>query len=220
MGKAFELKATSKCGTCKNLIKEGDIFDIIYKDDDSGKIKQLICDNCDVDDRIQAYRDTKVVNSKLSLEAHMAQYYFEQDGDLKQIRAEARRFYMKYKKDLLEIAEGTDKIKGVIREFETNHWIPYLKKYWNDSKERGHEAMVGKIKVLMWGCAGRVLVTVSFDDQSVTMIFTDEKSQLTPNGGQQGIDATVVVATKMLETVTSEKKLEFHPEEAVKLAGL
>jgi hypothetical protein len=150
----------------------------------------------------------------------MAQYYFEQDGDLKQIRAEARRFYMKYKKDLLEIAQGTDKIKSIIREFETNHWLPYLKKYWNDTNERGHEANVGKIKVLMWGCAGRVLVTASLDDQSITMIFTDEKSQLTPNGGQQGIDATVDAAINILQTVTNEKKLEFHPEGAVKLAGL
>lgn len=220
MGKAFELTKKSKCGTCKTAIKDGDIFEIIYADDNSGKIKQLICDNCEVDDRIQAYRDTKIVDTKLSSEAWMAQYYLEKDGTLSQIREDSRRFFLKYKKDLLEIAEGTDKIKTLINEFEAKHWLPYLKKYWNDTNERGHEAKVGKIKVLMWGCAGRVLITAERNKQSITMIFTDEKSQITPNGGQQGIEATVENATSMLEELRDAEKIEFHPEGAVKLAGL
>lgn len=220
MGKAFELNETSKCGTCNKSIKDGDIFQIIYNDDNSGKIKQLICDNCEVDDRIQAYRDTKLVGTSLSSEAHMAQYYFEQDGDLTRLREEVRRFYKKYKKDLLEIAEGTDKIKTLINEFEAKHWLPYLKKYWNDTNERGHETKVGDIKVMMWGCAGRVLITAERNDQSITMIFTDEKSQITPNGGQQGIDATTANAALIVEALRDAEKIEFHPEGAVTLAGI
>lgn len=229
MSKAFELKPTSKCGICKNLIKEGDIFRIIYKDDDSGKIKHLICDNCEVDDCIQAYRDTKHVDSHLSLQACMAQYYFEQDAKLSGLRADARHFFLKYKKDLLEIADGTDKIKKLIQEFEEKHWLPYLKKYWNDTDLRGHEAKVkttkltrgiNTIDLLMWGCAGRVLITIKCNDQSLTMIFTDGKSQITPNGGQQGIEGKVNFIINMMEVLVEVKEIKFQPESSVKLAGL
>lgn len=69
MGKAYTLEKNSKCGQCKSKISEGDLFTIIYEDDDSGKIKHLLCDNCDVDDNIQIYRDSGDISSHLSLEA-------------------------------------------------------------------------------------------------------------------------------------------------------
>lgn len=159
MGKAYTLVKNSKCGQCKKKIAEGDIFTIIYEDDNSGNIKHLLCDGCEVDDRIQGYRDTGEVTSHLSLEAAMASYHYTEGHDMSCIREDVQHFYKKYKKDLLEIAAGTDRIHDVIRAFEEKHWLPYLKKYWNDTDQRGHEAKVGDIKLMLWGCAGRVLIT-------------------------------------------------------------
>lgn len=224
MGKAYTLDKKAKCGQCKNPIKEGDIFTIIYADDGSGKIEQLLCDNCEVDDEIQEYRNTGIVTSKLSMEAALADCRFNdpysRDPDLSTLRDDARRYYLKYKKDLLEIAEGSKKIGDAIQKFEVKHWLPYIKKYWNDASMRGHEAKIGDMKVMMWGSAGRVLITLQKGKHDVTMIFSDYEKQTTPNGGQQGIDAPVSVALDMIETATNETKIKFEVEEKVKLAGL
>jgi len=221
MGKAYTLDKKAKCGGCKNPIREGDLFTIIYADDGSGKIEHLLCDNCEVDDMIQEYRDTGIVSSKLSTEAAMANYHFtEGDPTMAHLREEARHFFLKYKKDLLEVATGSKKIEKAIHDFEVKHWLPYVKKYWNDATMRGHEAKIGNMKVMMWGSAGRVLITLDNGKHDVTMIFTDYEKQITPNGGQQGIHAPVGVAVEMIETATKVDKIKFKVEQKVKLAGL
>lgn len=221
MGKAFNLDKNSKCGQCKNPIKEGDIFTIIYADDGSGKIEHLLCDNCEVDDMIQEYRDTGIVSSKLSMEAALAHYHLTESSDpsMSRIREDCRHFFLKYKKDLLEVAEGSKKIGDAIKRFEEKHWLPYIKKYWNDATMRGHEAKIGDMKVMMWGSAGRVLITLEKGNHDLTMIFLDEESQTTPNGGQQGIHAPVSVALDMIEAATNATKIKFKVEKKVKLAG-
>ncbi len=222
MGKAYTLDKKAKCGQCKNPIKEGDIFTIIYADDGSGKIEHLLCDNCEVDDMIQEYRNTGIVSSKLSMEAAMAEVHLvEFKGDsLHRLRADARHFLLKYKKDLLELVEGNKKIGDAIQKFEEKHWLPYIKKYWNDATMRGHEAKIGDMKAMMWGSAGRVLITLEKGKYDLTMIFSDYEGQTTPNGGQQGIHAPVSIALDMIETATKAEKIKFEVEEKVKLAGL
>lgn len=222
MGKAFELPKNAKCGDCKDKIKEGDIYTIIYEDNDSGKIKYLQCDKCEVDDSIQHYRKTGEISSHLSLEAAMADYHYTEGGSnsMDRLRDDCRRFFIKYKKDLMEIAAGSNKIQGVIRAFENKHWLPYLKKYYNDTNQRGHEAKIGDIKVMLWGCAGRVLVTAERGDNDITMIFTDEKSQTTANGGQQGIHGSQEAAQEILQALVDTDKIKFKAKKSVIMAGL
>lgn len=221
MGRAFELPKNAKCGECKSKINEGDLYTIIYEDDGSGTIKYLQCDNCEVDDRIQAYRTTGLVSTSLSTEAAMAKYHLtEGDSKMAHLREEARHFFLKYKKDLLEIAQGSDQIHEMIRAFEAKHWLGYIKEYWNNTDQRGHEAKVDGIKVMMWGCAGRVLITVQEGEESITMIFTDEESQKKPNGGQQGIDCSQQKAKELLTAVTHVEKINFKSDKNVRMAGL
>jgi hypothetical protein len=232
MGKAFELPKNAKCGECRNKIVEGDLYTIIYEDDDSGKIKHLLCDNCEVDDRIQEYRDTGEVSSDLSLKASMANYHYTLATksistappscytDMSNLRKDLQHFYEKYKKDLLEIAAGNDKIQNLINQFENKHWLPYLKKYWNDTDQRGHGAKVGKTNVMMWGSAGRVLITVECDKTDITMIFSDEKSQVKANGGQQGIHGSQKTVQEILQELVNADKINFKANKAVTIAGL
>lgn len=221
MGRAFELPKDAKCGECKYKIKEDDLYTIIYEDDGSGTIKHLQCDNCEVDDRIKAYRETGEICTSLSTEAAMAKYHLtEGDPKMAHLREEARHFFLKYKKDLLEIAQGSDQIHEMIHAFEAKHWLGYVKEYWNTTDLRGHEAKVGKIKLMMWGCAGRVLMTVQEGDDNFTMIFTDEKSQVKPNGGQQGIYCTQKKAKELLTQITNVEKINFKPDKNVRMAGL
>jgi len=222
MGRAFSLKADSKCGECNQPIHEGDIYTIIYEDDNSGKIKCLQCDKCEVDDEIAYYRKTGEISSHLSLEAAMANYHYTEGGpnSMDSLRADVRRFFIKYKKELVEIAAGTDRIHDVIRAFEEKHWLPYLKKYWNDTDQRGHETKVGDIKLMLWGCAGRVLITAERGNSDITMIFSDYESQVTANGGQQGIHGSQKAAQEILQELVDAKKIKFKHNKSVTMAGL
>lgn len=217
MGKAYTLPKNIKCGECKSPINEGDIFTIIYEDDDSENIKHLLCDNCEVDDEIQHYRETGDVSSYLSLKASMAKCH--EGHDVSRLRADCRHFFIKYKNDLMEIAAGSEKIEEVIHAFENKHWLPYLKKYWNDTDQRGHEAKVGQIKVMMWGSAGRVLITIERDKTDITMIFTDEESQVTANGGQQGIHGPQKVVQEILQELVNVDKIKFKARSSVHWQG-
>lgn len=225
MGRAFELPKDAACGDCKAAIKEGDIYTIIYEDDNSGKIKMLQCDKCEVDDRIAFYRKTGEVGSRLSIDAALAHYHLKEsdlgeEKSLEGLRKDVAHFYKKYKKDLLEIHGAAEKTHELIRQFEAKHWLPYLKKYYIDADMRGHEAKVGKVKVLMWGIAGRVMLTLSRGDDDISLIFTDEESQTTPNGGQQGINCSHKSAQEMIQTLIDAKKIEFKVNKEVKMAGL
>lgn len=224
MGKAFMLPVDAKCGECGSKINEGDLYTIIYEDDNTGKIRHLLCDECEVDDGIQYYRDTGRVSSHLSMEAALANYHYNESDDptasLARLRADVRHFFWKYKKELMEIAAGNIEIQEAIREFELKHWLPHIKEYWNKTSRRGHEAKVDEIKLLMWGCAGRVMLTVGTDDENVTMIFSDEESQQTPNGGQQGIDCSQKKAVEILKNITAADKIRFKSSKSVTMAGL
>lgn len=216
MSKAYTLKPDAVCGKCKKSLKEGMIYTIIYEDDDSGKINHLLCDDCEVDDRIQYYRDTGIISSKLSSEATTADYYFNERDSLDGLIEEAQHFYSKYKKDLLKITEESKEIHSLIREFDVKHWLAYLKKYWNDTNIRGHSAKVGSIKVLMWGSAGRVLITAR-NEQEITMIFSDEKDN-DSRGGQQSIYATAENAIQILQTLVKADKIKFKADKEVSIS--
>jgi len=219
MGKAFTLEKNTKCGLCKAKISPNDLYTIIYEDDNSGKIKHILCDNCDVDDEIAHYRKTGIVHNHLSMSAVMADYHFNEGKSLDRLREDVRHFYTKYKKDLLEIADGNRKIQEAIGAFDVKHWLSYLKNYWNNSKERGHNTKIDGLEVMMWGCAGRVLITITNGKHDITMIFSDEKGNES-KGGQQGINAPLATALEMVQKVTKVNKIEFKPDEKVTLAGL
>lgn len=72
----------------------------------------------------------------------------------------------------------------------------------------------------MWGCAGRVLVTAERGNNDITMIFTDEESQVTANGGQQGIHGSQKTVLEILQELVDADKIKFKYESKVTLAGL
>lgn len=154
------------------------------------------------------------------MEAGSAHFYLTEAKDLSRLREDVRHFFIKYKKDLLEIAAGNKEITNAIHAFENKHWLPYLKKYWNDATKRGHETKIGNIKVMMWGSAGRVLITAERGKEDITMIFSDEQSQTTANGGQQGIHGSQKSALEIIHTLTNTDNIKFEVNTNVRMAGL
>ncbi len=205
-----------KCDRCKADLDGWTVN--VY--DSKGNIKENICYVCDRVDSVNEYKKSGIIATRLMTQAVMARIHFERD-DLNSLRAEVANFERSNRDTLLEIASATDEIEKLVRKFEEDHWLRYIKKYWNKSDDRGHHfTLPSKAVAMMWGSAGRVLITLENKKADISMIFLDEESQLTPNGGIQGINATKDQAIALLTEAINMKKIDFTPKKSVTMAGL
>ena len=192
-----------------------------------GTIIKILCRQCDVFEKMRLYRDTGEIGTLLLTDAVLCAYYVNEGGGFGRLRPENRAYYEKYKDDLLKIFEDETRIKVEVRRFEVKQW-PILRNYYKTSKHRGHSALGDHFKVLLWGCAGRVLVTIQDSDPQnkgrfqgawITLIFAEDDCGLGQTGGIQGICATSAQAIEMLQLATTELP-PFSPDKKVGLAGL
>jgi hypothetical protein len=174
------------------------------------------------------YKKSGIITTKVMMEGSMAKHYFE-ETDLSRLRPESREFYMQNKGPLLKVANDVEEIHKLVAEFENKHWLPYIKKYWNDTDKRGHIADSSNCTIMMWGCAGRVLITAEQPGSSITMIFSDyvaseedvkNYGNLTQRGGIQGINAKKEDAILIMNELIEMKKIKFRPKESITMAGL
>lgn len=210
-----------KCERCLRLIRESDGYLVTRQE---GRPDVVVCQPCGKAERMEEYRDTAVITTGLMTDAVMCQYHIEErNGDLSNVRADVRLYYETYQSDLLAIAHAVEAVEEKGREFENKHWLPRLRTYYRDSSARGHEYAGDGWQMLMWGSAGRVLVTfrvVTNDGgtgESVTLIFDD--SSTTARGGVQGIDAKRDVALWLIQqAIDGSPKMKAC--KSVTLAGL
>jgi hypothetical protein len=90
-----------------------------------------------------------------------------------------------------------------------------LKAYYDASIERGHRSHVDGLVCLLWGCAGRVLITIKDDlipDLDLTLIL-DESSEY-PRGGIQSLNGTKDQCLELLERFRTVKH-QFNPDNEV-----
>jgi len=222
----MELEPGQKCARCTRLLDGG--YTTIYNEK-MDAIKEIICTICNTVEYMDDYKKDGIITTKIMMEASMAKYYFE-ETDLSRLRPECREFFMQNKVPLLQIANDVVEIHKLVDEFEDKHWLPYIKKYWNDTNERGHIADSRNCTIMMWGCAGRVLITAEQPGSSITMIFSDYVAteedikkygdMFKQRGGIQGITAKKEDAIFIMKELNKMKKIKFHPKESVTMAGL
>jgi hypothetical protein len=90
-----------------------------------------------------------------------------------------------------------------------------LKAYYDASDERGHRSIVDGLTCLLWGCAGRVLITIKDElesDVDLTLIL-DESSEY-PRGGIQSLNGTRDHCLELLERFRTVKH-QFKPDSEV-----
>lgn len=219
----LSIKPGQKCAHCSRCLDEMPYI-IIFKDVG----KDVICDICNRCEYMDDYKEDGIINSKLMLDAFMARFYFE-EGDLNRLKVEIREYYMQNKTTLLSIANDVEEIHQLTDRFEHKHWLPYLKKYWNGTDKRGHIAESKNNTIMMWGCAGRVLITAKEKHSDITMIFADceytkEEERFLPGGRQrggiQGINATKKAAVNIMNELINMEEIKFRPDDNVTMAGL
>lgn len=216
-----------ECNRCTRNIDDKP-YCTIFGDDD--KVEEVICDICYRSEPMDEYRKDGIITTKIMMEGSLAKFYLE-EGDLSRLRPETSEYYCQNKAPLLKVANDVEEIMKLVDKFNEKHWIPYLRQYWKDSSARGHICNSKNNTVMMWGCAGRVLITAEQPGASITMIFSDYdpgKADVIvkhycpdqPRGGIQGITATKEKAMAILEELINLDKIEFIPDEKVTMAGL
>lgn len=151
----------------------------------------------------------------------------EGQGGLGRLRPEAVTFYLAHRDVLLEIAAHNDRIVGRARQWEERHWIGEgcLQGYYRRSSSRGHSAETGTLKALLWGSAGRVLLTLKdtlpaghpegkFGGAWITLIFDESADHC--RGGVQGYCATAEEALGLLDA--AEYLPPMRPDKSVTVA--
>jgi hypothetical protein len=201
---------------------------------------ETVCLNCDHDERMAEYRKTGVLSSKILMAAalYMNDLHYQTGGadggwvewmrgaDRAQQRIEiGRRIRDKanFAADYRKIHEASKAVQAAVKMFERAVWFRWLKDYWHATRERGHEAKIPSLTMMLWGCAGRAMATISdpATKASVTVITDDSSSE--PRMGTQSIDATREDALRLLALAyyhTDDLRLAMRPDSAVKLAGL
>lgn len=218
----MDLEPGQTCADCNKVIGE-ESYSIYYNKD--CEVTKIVCTPCVKNEMIDDYNKTKYISTKLMMEASIAKYYIE-EADWTRLREESAVFFIKNKKVLMEVANAVEDAKKLIHEFEDKHWIPYIRKYWKDTTSRGHITEIGDIKVMMWGCAGRVMITAENKEGSVTMIFSDEVQSADSiewgrtRGGIQGFSTTADNALQMLKSLVQSDKIEFRVDDEVTMLGV
>ncbi len=222
----LSVKPGQKCARCTQCL-DNSSYSIIYTKN-CESIKEVICGICNIVEYMDDYKKSGIITTRIMMEASLAKYRFE-EGNFSSLREEYRQFYLQNKVPLLKVANDVEEIKNLVDKFEDKHWLPYLKKYWNETTDRGHIADSQNCTIMMWGSAGRVLITAEEPADNITMIFSDyvtteedikKYGNMTQRGGIQGINATKEKAVDIMSELIKMKKIKFHPKESVKLAGL
>jgi len=191
--------AVTHCTRCKTSLENfrGHRIDCFEKQGEKYVVIEVICPVCRQDEDMQSFIKGGVITTNLMIEASLAKLHLvEFNGDsLNRLVPWVRSSYERYREIWLRISTTTDKVHDKIREFEGQLWLPKLQQYWNKSKSRGHSGDNEFCHAMMWGSAGRVLITIQPPKvkqkkhfETLTAIFGDSADYC--RGGIQGMNGT------------------------------
>lgn len=187
------MSETHVCGRCGWSWDGGSHITVYQTDKKSGKssVEEVICEDCDLEERKLEYRKTRFISSRMATEAELRRYYTLEGTRMGQT--------------MDAIHDDLGEIGKLIVGFDNEVWLPGLRKVYLDDDARGMKAEFGKTKVMLYCMAGRVLVQVEQEDgQFVSMITTDEDKPRPL--GRQGIGCTLTAAVAMFAEVTARYK--------------
>lgn len=180
-----EMDARTNCDICRLSFTQFNGCRIGCFRTENGKavLKECICPACDESMRLSAYHRTKYIDTKLMMAASMASVYLIEGYDMDRLRPDVRASYTINKDAWLEIGAATNEVHDVVRQFEEKHWLDGgVKNWYRGVSGRGWSGWNKHCRVMLWGCAGRVLLTIrpfkkQQDDIELTMIFSDESDE-------------------------------------------
>jgi len=208
-----EANRLKHCDTCRKPTNGMCVqhFRFSKRTQDSHLVK-VECQDCDQQSRMIAYRKTKRLDNMIMLaaaffvndEKSLTEDWMQAEWRTEQ-RADIRRRIAKqaeYAADYREVVAAEEEIRCAIMKMATAVWSGWLQSYYRESNGRGHVAAVNVVEILVWGCAGRVVMTINGKAGEDLSVIFDETSE-EPRAGRQGIHATKDQAIKLLDFVTA-----------------
>lgn len=175
--------------------------------------------------KIAQYETTHELYSDLVLEATFYHIRFvENEGrNLDRIRKEFVDFAIKHKDTLIDIYAQSEEIRKCAKDWEYKIWLGQLQEFYRNTDIRGFRGDGEGFTVLLWGCAGRVLVTIQdalafdnpdaeFGGANITLIFDETSKEA--RGGVQSLCATKDEALALLKA-SSENFPKMYSDEDV-----
>jgi len=208
-------KTKIRCKQCdKRLFSERGYTECYTKD---GEVDHYLCTSCVGNLRIKEYKEGGgLISTQLWLDATMRNCW---DGAYDRVRPDVADFYRENEDTLKKVFSDMEEVETVMKEFEKSQWLGWVQDYYNGTDIRGHSYKGDGFKALLWGCAGRVLVTLQGDDDSkykgdnITMIFDEDSKD--PRGGIQGVYATKEHAINLIRDGMRMPKNSFQPDKEV-----
>ncbi len=129
------------------------------------------CDICDLEERLKDYKETQIITQSLVTTAQLERVAREYGYN--GIREDYKHVYQKNWKTFRELLISVEKLYLYQNQIQEKYWTPWLYDYWMQAKVKGHSCSTDSFKVLLWGCAGRVLVTLENTEAQVTLYFQE-----------------------------------------------
>lgn len=141
------------CNVCEKPIENGYVETINIQ---SGLVDRCLCPDCNLEERIQNYIKTGEISNYLWIEATLYIY----SSDKTSLRKEFQAFGAKYEHELTTICNDMNLVYLVMQKFEEKHWLSWIRQYYQKSASRSHISHGINFDVLMYGLAGRVIITL------------------------------------------------------------
>lgn len=166
------------CGTCGVKLYGGSVF----RYDRDSVLVAVTCLDCDLRSRVGEYRKDRRISTSLLQSAYM----FVSDlrtvnaGDARREQREALRARIVEMSDveavLREVHASGEAIAQRVQNFGRVVWRSWMQKYYKKAVCRGHTAQVGEVTLLIWGAAGRVMITIEGANRATLTVLFDEDS--------------------------------------------
>lgn len=225
-----ETNRLKHCDTCHKPTNGASVQHFRFSKKTQGShLVKVECQDCDQQARMVGYRKTKRLDNPIMLaaaffvndEKSLLEPWMQDEWRAEQ-RTEMRRRIAKpaeYAADYREVAVAEEEIHHAIMTVARSVWSKWLQSYYRKSDGRGHIAVVNGVEVLVWGCAGRVVMTINGKAGEDLSVIFDEMSE-EPRAGRQGIHATKDQAIKLLDFVTansSDFQAAIKPNDSVSM---
>ena len=229
------------CARCKQACERGSVHRWRCDDGQKPALYETLCPDCDHDEAMAEYRKTGLMTTNVRTAAaiYMGDVGYQTGGaDGGWIewmrgpeRAEQRvrislriRARAHHAADYRKIHAAGEDIYTAVKVFEQSVWFHWLKGYWNKTQARGHKASIDGLTLLVWGCAGRVMMTLRDPATKASVTVITDAFSNEPCMTAQGIEATREDALRLLAEARAHRgalRIAMKPDAAVvKMAGL
>lgn len=177
-------------------------------DGEKHTITEIICSICDIRQYLEEYALDHRLNNKVIEHVQMRYYYrIENPWYIKELKEEYQELYIPaLSPEEWKVRNAYTRLHWMAKRWEEKIWYPVLREYYDKSAMSTHSGTIGKIKISMMGCAGRIMFTMRDGQENQVTLLCHEGSEKS-SMYVRSLDATAQQAKKILTYTTKHADL-------------